>query len=211
MPSHPVLPVNYLPWQCEPPCLNLISLTGFCDSFFIGLLGCRSQTEELSDADCEEDCIFNDTGNCTTDVCPCIDGPIPPVDFALLSPTQACYRWGGQNAHAYCIETCPPQTPDDHGLCLESCEEICPADPSVANDKGPGDSSASAGLTTAGIAVAAAVGVAVAATAHRARKSESTSGHAHFLDPVPEGTHVERALESADGGSMQSLEIVAGV
>jgi hypothetical protein len=115
-----------------------------------------------------------------------------------------------QNDYTYCIETYPPQTSDDYGLCLESCEEICPADPRVANDKGSGDSSASAGLT-AGIAVAAAVGVAVAATAYRARKSESTSGHAHLLDPVPEGTHVERALESADGGSMQSLEIVASV
>ncbi len=185
----------------------------------------RSQNEALlSDADCDDACL-PDTGNCPTAACTCNPGRVPPVDFVLLSPTQAYYRWGGARVLAYlkracprndlqfCIRTCPPSDSDDHDLCLESCKELCTRTitdiTSSAKDQSSNDSSA--GLTAAAIVVAAAVvSVAVAATAYRVRRlPESMSGLVKLLDPVPVGTQPEISLEAIDGSSFQSFEIAS--
>jgi hypothetical protein len=183
----------------------------------------RSQNEELlSDADCEEACLpIDDTGKCPTDVCDCVPGPVAPVDFVLLSPTQAFYRWGGDRVVAYlkracpqndlhfCIRTCPPSDSNDRDLCLESCQELC-TDTSSANTQSS-DGLSSAGLTAAAIVAAAAVaGVAVAATVYRARsRPENMSGHVKLLDPAPVGTQTDRSLEAIEGSSFQSFEIAS--
>jgi hypothetical protein len=65
-----------------------------------------------------------------------------PVDFILMNPSQAYYKWGVDRVVSTmervcppsqeCIQTCPPEGSVEYDLCLEYCQEICP---SAADDK----------------------------------------------------------------------------